>query len=133
MKSCVFYLSRTGNTKRLAQAIAEKLNAQIFDITNFDPVLVANFDLLVIGTPVMGLGPAPEVSSFIKKLPDGTGKEVIVFCTFAFAKGGVLKTLEKELSARNYKPILSVGKRGIKPDKSDFNDVLNEIKKVVKL
>jgi len=59
MKACVLYVSRTGNTKRLAEAISELLKAPVHDITrNIGPSDVDGFDLLVIGTPVMGLGPA---------------------------------------------------------------------------
>ena len=133
MKLCVFYISRTGNTKRLAEAIADQFKAPIFDVTTADPAAANEYDLLIIGTPVMGMGPAPEVSNFIKRLPDGNGKLVVTFCTYAFAKGGILKTMEKELSAKNYKTILGVGKRGIKPGKSDFADVLDEIAKAVKV
>jgi hypothetical protein len=81
----------------------------------------------------MGMGPAPEVSNFIKQLPNGNGKSVIIFCTYAFAKGSILKTMENQLSVKNYRTILGVGKRGIKPGKSDFDDVLREIAKVVKV
>ncbi len=62
MKACVLYISRTGNTKRLAEAISDLLEAPVFDIAHApEPSGVNDFNLLVIGTPVMGLRPAPEV------------------------------------------------------------------------
>ena len=132
MKACVLYISRTGNTKRFAEAISELLKAPVFDIaTNPEPSVANDFDLLVIGTPVMGLRPAPEVHSFVKRLPEGTGKKTILFCTYALKKGGTLNVLEKELTQKGYATILSVSKRGLKPSKADFSDVLDEIDKVV--
>jgi flavodoxin len=131
MKPIVLYLSHTGNTKRLAEAIAEQMKTPIFDIASSEPKIVEDCDLIILGTPVMGMKPAPEVSAFVKRLPEGNGKRVIVFCTYAFAKGGVLNVLEKELSAKGYVTVLSVGKKGLKPGKADFKDVLAEVSRVM--
>jgi len=128
MKACVLYISRTGNTKRLAEAISESLKAPAFNISStLEPSLTQDFDLLVIGTPVMGLRPAPEVQSFVKRLPECTGKKTILFCTYAIKQGGTLKSLEKELIKKGYINILNVSKRGLKPSKADFKEILNEI------
>ncbi len=133
MKACVLYISRTGNTKRLAEAISELLMAPVFDIADAPaPSVVDDFNLLVIGTPVMGLRPTPEVHSFVKRLPEGAGKKAILFCTYAIRKGGTLSVLEKELAGKGYVTILSVSKRGLKPSKADFADMLNEIDRVLK-
>jgi flavodoxin len=131
MKSCVIYFSLTGNTKRFAEAISELLGAPALDITSCDPSTVTGYDLLIIGTPVMGMQPAPLVSTFVKRLPQGYGKKTIIFCTYAIAKGGVLKRLERELGAKGYVTILSIGKRGVKQNKADFKDALAEVSRVV--
>jgi flavodoxin len=131
MKPCVLYFSLTGNTKRFAEAISELIEAPAFDITSCEPSTVTDYDLLIIGTPVMGMQPAPIVSTFVKRLPQGYGKKAIVFCTYAIAKGGVLKGLERELAAKGYLTILSVGKRGVKPNKVDFKDVLAKVSRAV--
>jgi len=39
--------------------------------------------------------PVPETLNFIRHLPDVNGKSVIPFCTYAFAKSGILKTMKK--------------------------------------
>ncbi len=128
MKACVLYISRTGNTKRLAEAISELLKAPIFNLASAPaPSIVEDFDLLVIGTPVMGLGPAPEVHSFVKRLPNGTRKKTILFCTYAIKAGGTLKILEKELATKGYINLLNVSKRGLKPSKADFKELLDQI------
>lgn len=132
MKACVLYISRTGNTKRLAEAISESLKAPVFNIADApEPSVTLDFDLLVIGTPVMGMRPAPEVQSFVKRLPEATGKKTILFCTYAIKQGGTLKALEKELVKKGYINILNVSKRGLKPSKADFTDILEEINKAI--
>jgi hypothetical protein len=108
------------------------LTAPIFDLSTApDPSITQDFDLLVIGTPVMGLHPAPEVHSFVKRLPDGAGKKTILFCTYAIKQGGTLKILEKDLTTKGYVNVVSVSKRGIKPDKADFAEVLDAIARAV--
>jgi flavodoxin len=132
MKACVLYISRTGNTKRLAEAISELLKAPVFNIADApEPSVTQDFDLIVIGTPVMGMRPAPEVQSFVKRLPECTGKRTILFCTYAIKQGVTLKILEKELTQKGYINILNVSKRGLKPSKADFTEVLDDINKAV--
>ena len=132
MKACILFISRTGNTKRFAEAISELLSAPVFNIADApEPSIVNDFDLLVIGTPVMGMRPAPEVQSFVKRLPECTGKKTILFCTYAIKQGGTLKVLEKELAMKGYINILNVSKRGLKPSKADFKEVLDEITRAV--
>ena len=133
MRTCILYLSRTGNTRRLAEAISDLLNAPVFDIAKSEPSIIKDFDLLILGTPVTGFQPAPEVLSFVKRLPEGEGKKTILFCTYAVAKGSTFKILEKELATKGYRTILSVSKKGVKPSKADFADVLDEIARAVEV
>jgi flavodoxin len=132
MKTCVLYFSRTGNTKRMAEAIAESTKAPAFDIASSEPSVVENYDMLIIGTPVEGSRPAKETLAFIERLPKAEGKKAILFCTYALWKGSTLKVLEKELASKGYDNILSVSKKGVQPDKpADFSDSIDEIKKVL--
>jgi hypothetical protein len=92
---------------------------------------VDGFDLLIIGTPTMGLKPTPEVHSFVKRLPQGNGKKTILFCTYAIRQGGTLSVLEKELTSKGYANLLSVSKRGLKPGKTDFAEALEAVRKAI--
>ena len=131
MKPCVLYFSRTGNTKRLAEAIAQSLNAPVFELASFDPAAVESCDLIFLGTPVEGFRPAKETVAYLEHLPKTEGKKVVLFCTYALYKGSTFKKLEKELANKGYKTVLKVAKKGMKPDlPADFSDVLSEIKKV---
>lgn len=132
MKPCVLYVSHTGNTKRLAEAISDLLKAPKFDATAASPDEIAGFDLLVVGTPVIGLKPAPELLSFVDTLSVVEGKKAILFCTYAFMQGSALKVLAEKIGVKGYRTILSVGKRGVKPGKADFQDVLDKVARAVK-
>jgi flavodoxin len=132
MKICVLYFSRTGNTKRMAEAIAEAAKAPAFDIASVEPSIVENCDLLILGTPVEGFRPAKETVAFVERLPKTEGKKAILFCTHVLWKGSTFKVLEKELSSKGYQVILSVSKKGMKPNQpADFSDELKKIKKAI--
>ncbi|MCW4006433.1 MAG: hypothetical protein NWF04_07555 [Candidatus Bathyarchaeota archaeon] len=128
MKPCVLYFSRTGNTKRMAQAIAQALNAPSCSIDSCDLSVVADCDLLVLGTPVEGFRPAKETSAFLEQLPQSDGKKAILFCTYRLFKGSVFRSLDKALRNKGYLTILTVAKKGMKPEEpADFAKEIQEI------
>ncbi|MCX8150783.1 MAG: hypothetical protein N3D85_04710 [Candidatus Bathyarchaeota archaeon] len=132
MKPCIVYFSRTGNTKRMAEAIAELTKAPMFDLTSSDPSVVANYDFLFIGTPVEGFRPAKETMKFVERLPNAEGKKTVLFCTYMLFKGVTFSTLEKALTNKGYKCILKVSKKGLRPNKpADFSQCIDEIKKAL--
>lgn len=116
----------------MAETISESTKAPAFDMTSSEPSVVEDFDMLIVGTPVEGSRPAVETMDFVGRLPKAEGKKAILFCTHAFWKGSTFKILEKELASKGYDTILSVSKKGIKPDQpADFSDSIDEIKKVL--
>ncbi len=116
----------------MAEAISGSTKAPAFDIATSEPSIVEKYDLLIVGTPVEGARPAKETLAFVERLPKTEGKKAILFCTYRLWKGGTFKALEKELSSKGYDTILSVSKKGMKPDKpADFSEVLTEIGKVI--
>ncbi|MGA3110978.1 MAG: flavodoxin family protein [Candidatus Bathyarchaeia archaeon] len=133
MKTCVVYFSRTGNTKRLAQAIAETVKAPIFSMAETQPSAIQDCDLLIIGSPVEGASPAKEASAFIESMPKVEHKKAIVFCTHRiFGSSRAMGKMEKMLNGKGYETVLKVAKKGMKPDQeADFSEVLSEVKKAV--
>ncbi|MEX3007921.1 flavodoxin family protein [Hoeflea sp. TYP-13] len=95
MKSLIVYYSRTGNTARVASALARELNADMFEIhceqyrggplryllTGYDSVMgrlpeiemprysAEDYDLLLIGTPVWTSHPSLPVRAFAAARP----------------------------------------------------------------
>jgi len=132
MKACVLFFSRTGNTKRMAEAISDSTKAPAFDIASSEPSVVEDFDLLILGTPVEGSRPTKEALAFIERLPKAEGKKAVLFCTYSIWKGGTSKVLEKELASKGYETILSISKRGVKPNEpADFSECIDDIRKVL--
>ncbi len=133
MKTCILYYSRTGNTKRFAEAISKEIGAPIFNIEESDTAKFKEYDLMIIGTPVTGFSAAPQVTAFVKKLPPTSDKQTILFCTCAVSKGQTFSVLEKELAQKGYKNILCVSKRGVKPKEYWFKDDVEAISRRIGL
>jgi len=133
MNACVIFFSRTGNTKRLAQAIADTVKAPIYDLASVSPSTVQVCDLIILGTPVEGASPAKETVAFVESIANVQGKKAILFCTYkAFGNERTMKKIEKMLEPKGYQTILKVSKKGMKPEQeSDFSDILSEVTKTL--
>lgn len=122
-KMLVLYYSQTGNTKAVAEEIANKLGADIEEITMADPydpdfqatidrclkereqeILptinpvkadLANYDVIFLGYPVWFGTYAPPVITFLNDA-DFIGKKIVPFCTFG---SGGLESSVKDLVA----------------------------------
>ena len=121
-KSLVLYYSLTGNTKAVAEEIANRLGADIEEIvavnpydtsfmatierckadreagvfTEINPVKadLSQYDVIFIGYPVWFGTYAPPVESFLSQV-DLSGKKVVPFCTFG---SGGLESSVKEMT-----------------------------------
>lgn len=122
-KMLVLYYSQTGNTKAVAEEIANKLNADIEEITMVEPydgdfqatiercmkereqeiipdihpvkADLANYDVIFLGYPVWFGTYAPPVQKFLLDA-DLSGKKIVPFCTFG---SGGLESSVKDLVA----------------------------------
>ncbi len=121
-KMLVLYYSQTGNTKAVAVELANKLGADIEEITMVDPydpdfqatidrckkdqeqgILpeiqpvkadIANYDVIFLGFPVWFGTYAPPVTTFLNSA-DFSGKKIVPFCTFG---SGGLESSVKDLA-----------------------------------
>ena len=55
-RTAVFYGSTTGNTERIAETIANKLDADLFHISEATPENLSAYENLVLGTSTWGIG-----------------------------------------------------------------------------
>jgi flavorubredoxin len=86
MRSTVLYASHKGNTRRIAEAIAERLQAEgTVDIHAVDesPNLPPDADLVLIGSPTEGHAAVEEVTRFLEQsgAPAWAGRLVATFET----------------------------------------------------
>ncbi|HII95832.1 MAG TPA: hypothetical protein HA367_08920 [Candidatus Methanofastidiosum sp.] len=117
MKTLVVYYSRSGNTKKIAEEISNKMNCdieEIIDNKNRKGIIgwlksgrdarskklttikemrkdIGKYDLVVIGTPIWAALMAPAVRTFINE-NKGEFKNVAFFCTCG--SSGDVKTFE---------------------------------------
>ncbi|MCD7741376.1 MAG: flavodoxin [Ruminococcus sp.] len=101
----VRYFSKSGNTKKLADAIAKTAGCNAQEIST---PLDGNIDILFLGASVYWGGISSEVKSFIVNLDSSKVGKVVVFSTSALAERAFPQI--QELFKKN----------GIKVDKNNF-------------
>ncbi len=87
MKTLVTYVSTTGNTRKVAEAIFEVLpgDKQIKELD--DTVSLENFDLVFFGFPVIAFGPNPQAKEYLEK--NAAGLRLALFVTHAAPEDSV--------------------------------------------
>jgi flavodoxin len=93
----VIYFSRSGNTRKVANAIAEELNAKARHIRSV-PILAPGADLF-LGSGLYLLRPSKEVRDFIQN-NDFKGRKVALFGTSATGIGIETAWMERQLKRR---------------------------------
>lgn len=87
MTSLIVYFSKFGNTRRLAEAMAEPLGrsgaVRVVPIDQLGPTDFDDIDLVVMGTPTHAFSLPQVVAAILKTLPSGilAGKSVAAFDT----------------------------------------------------
>lgn len=81
MKVLVAYASRTGNTKKVAEAIFKEIKAtkEIKDMSQVEGL--EGYDLAFIGFPIEAFGPAKQAAVFLEK--HAAGRSIALFITHA--------------------------------------------------
>jgi flavodoxin len=129
MSVCIVYHSETGNTKKVAEAVAKATGAVLVpvrDTAGYNKITmylvgapkahrgekavieppaidVSAYDLVVIGTPVWAWSPTPAANAAIAALTGCDGKKGLVFATSGGKPGETLGVMAQALSARGVK------------------------------
>lgn len=85
MKFLVTYISQTGNTKKIAEAIYETIPEEkelkpLGEVESLD-----DYDFVFIGFPVQQFGPIQKASKFLKT--KASGRKIAIFVTHATPPG----------------------------------------------
>lgn len=81
MRILVAYTSRTGNTKKVAEAIYEEIEEEKA-IKEFDDIENLNdYDIVFVGFPIENFGPCEKAKDFLKSYC--AGKTIVLFITHA--------------------------------------------------
>ncbi|MFH0767265.1 MAG: flavodoxin domain-containing protein, partial [Bacillota bacterium] len=109
MKSVIIIYSKTGNTLSVANRLKEKMKSEILEVkavsndpNETKPKLtqlpdVTNYSHLVFASPVHGFSLSKVMETYLKQLPDLSGKTIDLFIThfFPFAWMGGTRTLKQ--------------------------------------
>lgn len=79
MNVAVVYSSKTGHTKKIAEAMAKELGVEAKSI--LDKPVLSNIDLLFIGTGIYAGKIAPEMYSFLESFDSTKVKNAVIFST----------------------------------------------------
>ena len=90
MKYAVGYYTRSGNTKKMAETVAEVLGVEAFDITRG---LDKEVDILFLGSSPYAFDFDPNVGEFIEKYADKIGR-IVAFGSCASGKSTARKVRE---------------------------------------
>lgn len=155
MKTLIIYFSRTGNTKKVAEEIQKKLNCELEEIkdaeTNREGMLgymrsgkeaslkklppikpleknLADYDLIIIGTPVWAFTMSSPVRTFISENKDRI-KTVALFCTHGGGPKNTLKNMA-ELIGKEAKDSFDLSQKAIQQNNYEktVNDFIERIK-----
>ncbi|MFI3327312.1 MAG: flavodoxin family protein [Clostridia bacterium] len=99
MKSKVVYYTKSGNTKKIADAIACEIGCKSEDLNT---QINENVEVLFLGASVYKFGIDKKVIEFIDKINPKMVGEVVIFSTSAMSDTGYLKLL-KILNAKGFK------------------------------
>lgn len=82
MTTLVVYDTTYGNTKTIAQAIAQNLGsgASSVSVSEFNPDMLSGVELLVIGAPIIAWRPSGEMKNFLSELRPGQLSKIKAAC-----------------------------------------------------
>jgi hypothetical protein len=95
MKTTVTYFSQTGNTRKVAEAIAGALPGDVTLAELASGPDTEDADVVFVGMPVVRFGPPPEVTDYLRR--HCAGRDVALFVTHAAPEG--MPELEPWLAA----------------------------------
>ena len=134
MKIAIRYYTKTGNTKKLAEAISSAINVEAKTV---DEQLTEDVDILFLGSAVYAAGIDQKIKDFIKSINVDVG-EVVNFSSAALIES-TYKQVKKEVEAKGLKMsedefhcrgAFKFVHRG-KPDDNDIKNVQEFAKRIV--
>lgn len=117
MEALIVYYSKTGRTKKFADAIAYQLKKRvdvkvksIEEVTSQD-ILDCKMLYLGCGTDgmyILGQKPEKPWADFVSNLPTIEGKKTVLFTTYRISTGGVFHKMKALLEPKGYRIIGSM-------------------------
>ena len=100
MKRAVVYYSRSGNTKAVAEAIAQASAAKAVSADDPAAKITEPVDFLFVGGALYFHGIDKNLKAFLEALPEGAAKKAAVFSTSWISKHAI-DVIKDALKAKN--------------------------------
>ena len=97
MRAAVTYYSRSGNTKAVAEAIAEAAGVSAISVDASDAAITEPVDVLFIGGALYAYGLDSHLKDYLKTLKKDDAKQAVVFATSWISKHSI-DLIKKALS-----------------------------------
>ncbi|MCR5593431.1 MAG: flavodoxin family protein [Saccharofermentans sp.] len=104
MTYAVRYYSKSGNTRKVAEAIAEELGVKAISIEDQDAPVTEETDVLFIGGAVYAYGIDKSLSNYINSLDNKLVKKIAAFST-AMISRHALTLIKRGAQARDIKTV----------------------------
>lgn len=147
MNTLIIYKSiHHGNTKKIAQVMANVLEAELLDLKDAKIDLIEKYDLIGFGSGIYKGKPHKELIKFINDVNNVKSKKAFLFTTSGMGKAEYNDLLENKLSQKGFEIIGGFSCKGFdtwgpfkliggiskgKPDKDDLDNAKNFAKNLV--
>ena len=110
LRVAVVYFSQTGNTEKVAHAIAAGLGqsgaqVEVLDLLKTDPATLGSYDMVGVGTPVFYFREPVIIERFIRRLPQASDRPAFVFLTSGGHPGNTFYHMDKTLTRRGFQVV----------------------------
>jgi flavodoxin len=116
MKSLIVCVSRShGNTRRVADRMAEVLGAEVVDPESADPARLGEYDLVGFGSGIYYMAFDARIRQLIRRLPDVDGVRAFTFFTSGARPVPLLdynNPIRKSLAGKGFELLGSFSCRG---------------------
>jgi flavodoxin I len=101
MNTALVYFSRGGNTRKIAEAIAEELRIKPIDVKNETPD-VSSAEMLIVGSGTYGSKPGKEMVAYLENLKPVKDKRAACFSSCAGDASKTLDAMNDILTKKGY-------------------------------
>lgn len=116
MKSLIVCVSTShGNTRRVADRMAEVLDARVAEPESVDPETLREYDLVGFGSGIYYMVVHSRLRRFLRRLPDVDGVRAFTFFTSGASEipmAGYNKPVRNQLAAKGFEVLDSFSCRG---------------------
>jgi flavodoxin len=141
MKTAIIYKSvHRSNTKKIAEAMAEALEADLFDLKDVNKDIIKEYDLIGFGSGIYYYKPHKKLRKFVESIDNVENKKAFHFSTSGDGKYN--EWLNKNLSKKGFEVMGEfhckgyyaysikgiISRKGLnkeKPNKEDFKNAIN--------